>query len=193
MRSLGPGIRSAVWVQGCPFSCPGCVSPGWASFKAAQRITPGELLKKLLLDQTVRGLTISGGEPLLQAVGLTQLVRQARQHQELDVICYTGFTLEQIDLNPGLLPGCLEFLEEVDVLIDGPYLEQLNDNYGLRGSSNQRVHFLTGRLAGYDFENKPRSVEVTIHDGHAFMVGIPPMGVVDRLRDRIHQVLADRD
>jgi anaerobic ribonucleoside-triphosphate reductase activating protein len=140
------------------------MSPGWASFSGGQQVTPGELLPLLFGGGEVQGLTISGGEPMLQAAGLARMVQQARRHRDLDVICYTGYRLEQLESAVQIRPGVADFLEEIDVLIDGPYIHELNDNRGLRGSTNQRVHFLTDRLVGLDFEDGPRSLELTIHD-----------------------------
>jgi len=59
------------------------------------------------------------------------------------------------------------------VLIDGPYVAALNDRRGLRGSANQRVHHLTDRLRGFDFERAPRRIEIHLRDDYALLVGIP--------------------
>lgn len=171
-RALGPGLRAVVWVQGCCFHCPECVAPEWIPEKIAHLVSPEELVGKLLAHPEVRGLTFSGGEPMLQAAGLAALARLARKKRELSIICYTGFTLEQLRLNPPG-PGVDDLLGEVDVLIDGPYVAALNDNQGLRGSTNQHVHYLTHRLRGVDFINGPRRVEVQVREGHVLLVGIP--------------------
>jgi anaerobic ribonucleoside-triphosphate reductase activating protein len=186
-RALGPGLRSVVWVQGCPFSCPGCIAPEWIPQRTGRLVTPGVLADELLADDAVTGLTISGGEPMLQAAALAELVQVARQRRSLSVICYTGFTLEQLTRSPRYRP----LLEHVDVLIDGKYEEDANDGRGLRGSSNQRVHHLTDRLAGHDFTDKERRAEIRVRTTEMMLVGIPPHGMADaldvamaRLRDK---------
>jgi len=69
--------------------------------------------------------------------------------------------------------GVAELLAQVDVLIDGPFVQSLNDSVGLRGSSNQRVIHLTSRLKGHDFESQKREVEITITNGELAFIGIP--------------------
>jgi anaerobic ribonucleoside-triphosphate reductase activating protein len=172
-RALGPGLRAVVWVQGCCFQCKGCIAPDWAPFRKAHLISPERLAEALLCNSEVTGLTLSGGEPMLQALGLARLVQAARRHRELDVICYTGFTLEALRSRPPG-PGVEELLAVTDVLIDGPYVESFNDGRGLRGSSNQRVHFLTERLRGVDLLTSPRRVEFHLGEGWLLLVGIPP-------------------
>lgn len=189
-RALGPGLRAAVWVQGCPLHCPGCVAPEWIAMKPARLVTAEALVGELLEDGGVTGLTISGGEPMLQAASLAALVRQARRERDLDVICFTGYQIENLRRNPPV-PGVEEFLQEIDVLIDGPYIERLNDNLGMRGSKNQRVLHLSGRLRDYDFEHTQRKVEIRLSDGQAMMVGVPPLKLKEALNaavDRANQM-----
>lgn len=171
-RALGPGWRAAVWVQGCPFHCAGCISPEWTTFKPAHSINPAELAGKLLADPEISGLTFSGGEPMQQAAGLANLARKARQQRPINIITYTGYKLEV--LKKGIPDrSVFKLLDETDVLIDGQFISALNDNRGMRGSSNQRVHNLTGKLKGFDFENAPRLSEVQVLDGQVLMVGVP--------------------
>jgi anaerobic ribonucleoside-triphosphate reductase activating protein len=131
----------------------------------------------LLTDPFVTGITISGGEPMLQAPALLDLVRCARRLRDLNIICFTGFTLKKLT-SPPRSSAITSLLEELDVLIDGPYIQSLDDNRGLRGSSNQRVHQLSGFLQGWDFENLPRRVELQFGAEYALLVGVPPQGLV---------------
>jgi anaerobic ribonucleoside-triphosphate reductase activating protein len=171
-KALGPGLRAVVWVQGCCFRCSGCIAPEWIPYRIANLVSPEFLAEKLLANPAIEGLTFSGGEPMLQAAGLAMLAQIARKKRDISIICYTGFTLEQLQQNPPG-PGVSGLLSEVDVLIDGLYIAALNDNRGLRGSVNQRVHFLSDRLKGFDFENCPRTMEIHISGGEALLVGIP--------------------
>lgn len=181
-KALGPGFRAVVWVQGCPFSCTGCVAPEWIPDRPARLVDVPTLAGELLADPSVDGLTFSGGEPMAQAAGLAALAREVRAVRDVSLICFTGYTLARLRSRPPG-PGVADLLAEVDVLIDGVYVAARNDGRGLRGSTNQVVHQLTGRLAdsGYDFENRARSVEIRVGDGTVTMVGVPPHGVVDAL------------
>ena len=183
-QALGPGVRGVVWVQGCPFNCPGCLAPNWIPFVTAKQITPEDILTQLDLDE-INGLTFSGGEPFYQARGLAALARLARQKKELDLICFTGYRYEKLLKSPPN-DGVAELLSEVDVLIDGPFIQALADSVGLRGSSNQRIIHLTSRLKMYDFESSQRKMEVTITNGELAFIGIPTPGILAALEKNIH-------
>lgn len=179
-QALGPGTRAAVWVQGCPLKCPGCVAPEWIPFVPAMRLTPHEILERLDLDG-ISGLTFSGGEPMEQAGGLAALARLARGKKDLSVICFTGYRYERLVKNPPNI-GVTALLQEIDVLIDGPFVQALNDSKGLRGSTNQRVIHLTPKLRSYDFESHTRAVEITISDGELAFIGIPTPDIMSALK-----------
>ena len=183
-QALGPGIRAVVWVQGCPLNCRGCLAPDWIPFVPATSMTPDQILDSLELDR-VSGLTFSGGEPMEQAAGLAALARLARRKKDLNLICFTGYRYERLLHNPPNT-GVPELLAEVDVLIDGPYIQSMNDSVGLRGSSNQRIIHLTSRLKQYDFESETRKVEISVTDGELAFVGIPTPGILTALsRDEV--------
>jgi len=182
-QALGPGTRAAIWVQGCPFHCTGCLAPEWIPFVSATLLTPEKILEQLDLD-TITGLTFSGGEPMEQAAGLAALARLARQKKELDLICFTGYQYERLLKNPPN-PGVPELLEQVDVLIDGLFVQSLHDSVGLRGSSNQRVIHLSSRLKAHNFESQQRKVEVTITNGEVAFIGIPTPDVLSAMNKTI--------
>jgi anaerobic ribonucleoside-triphosphate reductase activating protein len=179
--ALGPGTRAAIWVQGCNLRCMGCISPDWIPFKPAIQLTPEQVVDSLLLDE-ITGLTFSGGEPMEQADALAEVVRLARQRRDLDVICFTGYRYETLLRKPAN-SGVPNLLQLVDVLIDGPYIEEQNDSVGLRGSQNQRVIYLTDRLKGYQLENQVRKIEFKIDDGSLTMVGIPTPSIASALTE----------
>ncbi|WP_346101291.1 4Fe-4S single cluster domain-containing protein [Nonomuraea maheshkhaliensis] len=177
---LGPGRRSAVWVQGCPFRCRGCMAPDWIPDRPARLVEPAALVAELLSDPRVDGLTLSGGEPMEQARGLAEVVRLARLVRDVTVICFTGHRLERLRTRPPAT-GVPDLLAGLDVLIDGRYVAARDDGRGLRGSANQRVHHLTGRLAGHDFTGGARKAEVRVRDEEVLLVGVPPPGLLGAL------------
>lgn len=179
---LGPGHRAVVWVQGCPLNCRGCVAPEWIPFDRNRVVTAEALAAEILGMPGITGLTLSGGEPMMQAAALAACVRRVRAVADLDVICFTGFGLARLRGNPPAA-GVGELLDVIDVLIDGPYVAARDTGRGLRGSDNQTVNHLTGRLreGGYDFENRARTAELQIDERSVTLVGVPPPGLLTAL------------
>jgi anaerobic ribonucleoside-triphosphate reductase activating protein len=177
-QSLGPGNRAALWVQGCPFSCPGCIVPEWQVKRENILVSVNEVSQQILSSPAISGITISGGEPMLQVEALSFLLTEIKKQRDLNVICFTGFTLEVLIKKMADTPAIGSFLEQLDVLIDGPYIRQLDDNRGLRGSSNQRIHHLTDRLSCFDFESAPRTAEFQFTNGDLLLAGVPPYGLL---------------
>lgn len=180
-KTLGPGTRFVVWVQGCCFSCENCGSPDWREHREAMRLTPAELAARVLATPGIEGLTISGGEPMLQAGGLCEFVRIVRQQREISVICYTGYTIEALQAK--MDQAIDNFLVTIDVLIDGPYVDELNDNQGWRGSSNQGIHYLTGlfKEREEEFLHRRRDIEIHLLGKHYLLVGIKPVSLPKEL------------
>ena len=171
-HALGPGNRAVVWVQGCPFHCAGCISPDWIPQKTATLYLPSQLAKVILSSPELTGITISGGEPMLQAAGLVKMIRLIKQQRDVDVICFTGFQYRNLCRFPEN-NAIHDLLSLVDVLIDGPYIQKLHTDKGLRGSENQNIIHLTGRLKHINLESQPRNIELLISPQHILMVGIP--------------------
>ena len=144
----GRGVRVSLFVSGCTHHCPGCFNEvvwpfdyGRPFDAAAER----EVLEAL--DHPyVNGLSLLGGEPMEPANqrGLIGLVRMFRQRfPEKDLWCYTGYRYESDLLAADGRARCEvtdELLDAVDVLVDGPFVQQLADiSLLFRGSSNQRL------------------------------------------------------
>lgn len=176
-RALGPGARAVIWVQGCPFRCKGCISPEWIPFIPANSYQPIALADALLSDPEISGITISGGEPIVQASALADFIEHARSIRDINLILFSGYYYENLLAFPEKSP-VRRLLGMLDVLIDGPYDEKQNHNLGLRGSSNQRIIHLTSRLSGIDFEQQVRQTEIQISNGEILFVGVPPVGVL---------------
>lgn len=185
---LGPGTRFCIWTQGCMQRCPGCLAPDAQPLEGGYPISTEELARKIIADNDLDGITISGGEPFLQAEALIELLDMVHEKRNLGVILYTGYLLEDIQAN--VLPEAANLLKRIDLLIDGPYIETLNDNGALRGSSNQRILPLTDRytttLSQYGQQDQRRT-ELLTTEGNFFMAGVPSkatMKLIQRLSGR---------
>lgn len=143
----GPGCRAVIWVQGCLRECPGCFNTASWSFEMNQLMSIETLAHKILSNPRHEGVTFSGGEPFWQAPALAQLARQVKA-AGLNVMSFTGFTLEQLH-SPYAPAGVEDLLAELDILIDGPYIESLAVNRpdSLVSSSNQQVHVFNPELS----------------------------------------------
>lgn len=138
----GPGCRAVIWVQGCLRECPGCFNPASWSFETNDLVSIDALVERVLANPRNEGVTFSGGEPFWQAPALAQLARKLKSHG-FNIMSFTGFTIEQLrdDYAPA---GSKDLLDQLDILIDGPYVESLaiNSPDSPVSSSNQRVHIL---------------------------------------------------
>jgi anaerobic ribonucleoside-triphosphate reductase activating protein len=136
----GPGCRAVVWVQGCKRECPGCFNLASWSFEENQLISVDELAAKILSNPRNEGVTFSGGEPFWQASELANLAQKLKA-AGLNVMSFSGFTLQELQAKDAPA-GAEQLLEELDILIDGPFVESLaiNSPDSPVSSRNQRVH-----------------------------------------------------
>ena len=170
VRVLGPGERVGIWVTGCSHNCPGCMSPELQAYESGNQLEPErivELIQKVRID----GVTISGGEPFDQPRQLHRLVKLLCEQVTDDIVIYTGYTLQQ--LRQRQCPDTDGVLAAIAVLIDGRYVEQLDDGKGLRGSSNQCIHIFR-RQERYAYMNDcKRQLQVFNYKNAAsLMVGL---------------------
>ncbi len=137
----GPGRRSSVLFQYCPLKCKGCWVTNLHPNDAGMPISVNSLADELLDSEYERdGVSILGGEPFVQPDGLLSLVKELRLKNCPHILCYSGYTLEALRDKTINQPSIGEVLEEIDVLIDGAYVESLAGGAGLwTGSGNQRV------------------------------------------------------
>lgn len=143
----GEGVRTTIFVSGCSHHCKNCFQPETWSFSYGEEFSPEVEAKVLasLDDAFVDGLTFLGGEPMepQNQEGLLQLARKAKAaHPEKSIWCYTGDVYEELagPESDRRTQHTDELLGLVDVLVDGPFVEELhNITLRFRGSSNQRV------------------------------------------------------
>ena len=145
VTTLGPGKRVGIWVLGCRRNCKGCSNPELQLFDETKDVPVGDVIG-FVRTLDCEGATISGGEPFLQAEALADLLSRVRASRpEMTVIVYTGYTFAELQA----MEGAGKLIALSDIIIDGRYIDRLNDNRGIRGSGNQRVIAVTGRLDAY--------------------------------------------
>ena len=131
----GPGFRTSVYSSGCPHHCPGCHNPQSWNIENGHPVEVEEILN-VILDDPFADVTFSGGDPMFQPQGFTELAKAIKQQSCKTIWCYTGYRFEELLQNP--VQKAL--LEQVDVLVDGRFIEALKgEELRFRGSSNQRI------------------------------------------------------
>ena len=132
----GPGIRTAIFCQGCPHHCPGCHNPETWEFGCGTPMEEETLLEIVESNPLCRGVTFSGGEPFAQAAGFAKLAKLLKE-KGYEVASYSGYTFEE------LLKGTddqKKLLGSIDVLIDGRFVQaEKSLELVFRGSRNQRI------------------------------------------------------
>ena len=132
----GEGIRYSVFMQGCLRNCKGCHNPETHTLYGGKIIDTAEIITEIKKNPLLTGITLTGGEPLLQIAPALELAKAAK-NLGLDVWLYTGYKFEEIPSDAD------ELLKFVDVVVDGEYIEELRDlELEFRGSRNQRVIYL---------------------------------------------------
>ena len=135
----GPGIRFAVFCQGCPHDCPGCHNPETHDFSGGTEVQIEKILKAIDEDPLLKGVTFSGGEPTCQADGFLSLAKAVKS-RGLDITMFSGYTYEQLLVRAAEEPSLEELLNLTDLLVDGPYIKAQRDlTLQFRGSRNQRL------------------------------------------------------
>lgn len=136
----GPGVRFVIFAQGCPHHCKGCHNEGTWDFSGGVEMTTRALLKELHKSpSSIRGVTLSGGEPFSQPKEMAILAEKVHL-LGLSVVTYTGYTYEELLEVAYTDQDVKQLLLETDILVDGRYEEAYKDiSLRFRGSSNQRV------------------------------------------------------
>ena len=133
----GPGLRMAIFFQGCLRGCAGCHNPGSWALTGGREIEADALLARIDKNPLLAGVTFTGGEPLLRAGALIPLAEGIRG-RGLDLAVYTGWVFEDILADGD--PDALRLLGLASVIVDGPFMiERKSLLLPFRGSGNQRV------------------------------------------------------
>lgn len=148
----GPSVRVTLFVQGCNHHCPGCQNPTTWDPNGGQPFTDETLDKivDLLRPDYIQGLTLTGGDPMLpeNEPDIAHIIWKVRLlfGDKKDIWVWTGYILKELrrraqnDDDEGMLPPTYEILSNIDVLVDGPFIQEKRDiSLPYMGSSNQRV------------------------------------------------------
>lgn len=128
----GDGCRAVLFLQGCRHYCKNCQNPDTWNFNGGEEWEVGSLagyIGSVLKYHPLDGLTLSGGDPMYQQDACMELL--SLLPDDLNVWLYTGFNYEEIKDRP-LVKRC-------EVIVDGPYIEELKCEGKMYGSSNQRI------------------------------------------------------
>lgn len=135
----GPGIRRVFFSQGCRHNCEGCFNPETHDFNGGEEKDMDDLIKDVLDNPMLKGVTFSGGDPLERAEDFAYMA-EAFKKKNLNIWCYTGYKFEDIINNLDNNKGWKLLLSNIDVLVDGKFEEDnKQDGLKFRGSTNQRI------------------------------------------------------
>lgn len=172
VTTLGYGQRFGIWTVGCPRNCKNCSNPELQVPNPTKAIEVESVLR--IVSQyanSIDGITVTGGDPLMQPEALKELLVGFETIGIRDVLVYTGYTIDEINRS-GKLAG---LLHHIGVLIDGPYIDSLNDNRSIRGSSNQKTWILRDELSERyrNIEQWERKSQVINANNSLYAIGIP--------------------
>lgn len=147
----GEGVRVSLFVSGCNRHCPGCFNPDTWDFNAGTKFTDATFAQIVseLKRPEISGLSLLGGDPLDQNIdGMQKLIDLCNAAHGLgkDVWLWTGYTVQEVFNDPyakGVEGYRKTLLKNCDIVVDGPFVEELkNPSLAFRGSSNQVIHHI---------------------------------------------------
>jgi anaerobic ribonucleoside-triphosphate reductase activating protein len=186
---LGPGNRIGIWLQGCKIHCKNCVSQDtWKPDPKREMGIPDiiDWCRKVAVDG-LDGITISGGEPFDQPIGLFSLLAALGQWRreskiDLDILCYSGYPLRTLESKHG------KILAMLDAVIPEPYIDSAPPTAIWCGSANQHIVPLTalGREKYTPYLKMPveehgKQMQVSVDKNQIWMIGIPARGDMEQL------------
>jgi anaerobic ribonucleoside-triphosphate reductase activating protein len=177
-QAAGPGNRLVIWFQGCLKRCPGCANRSFQEKKIKTVLTPAQLARIAENADGIDGITLTGGEPFLQAGCIVRFLSQLRR-LPLTTVCYSGYDIEELR-DGRSAPEVRELLDAVDLLIDGEYKRKLPPGGAYRSSVNQKLHFLSGRIKPEEFTQDFETI-VSISRSSAVSTGALPGSIEKKL------------
>ena len=196
IRTLGPGTRIGLWLQGCHRRCNGCIAPKTWDFREDTAVPVSQLSLSICAfwentEKKPDGLTISGGEPIDQYEPLCSLLGLLRAQGLCDVLLYTGYTVEELERH------YQKILPLLTAVVDSPF-EQGNPSSAFwRGSRNQNLLILDPACERRykEWERKRERELQLIKDSNSEMhlIGIPHQADTPMLLNKLnHKLLMGR-
>jgi len=169
-RANGPQLRSVLWVQGCPFRCPGCFNPDFLPFAGSREVATRDVADWMLTESETEGVSFSGGEPFAQAGALAEVAERVRAAGK-GVLVFTGY--DAVELRSSRNPGIRRLLQAADLLVAGRYRSEMPGRHPLLASANQELVLLTERYRGADFGGRRRTEFRIAASGAITVSGFP--------------------
>lgn len=136
----GLGVRTVLWTQGCGHCCPNCHNPQTWDFNGGELVEVDDVIDRILELEAQDGITFSGGDPFYQPEACSLIAQAIKEQTNMNIWCYTGFTFEQLMKLGKKNSSVIEFLKNIDILVDGPFIQKLHSfDLQFKGSSNQRI------------------------------------------------------
>lgn len=170
----GPGNHFTIWVQGCSLNCPGCFNKSLQDKTKGTDFSIEKIVKQInqyWIDGKIRGLTITGGEPLQQTAAILKLIKSVKQiSRKLGIILLTGYYKTELEKNDYFQ----ELTSNIDVLIAGRFDINKKIQEGLRGSSNKEYYFFSSIYTLEEFDSIPPTEVFIDSTGEISLTGINP-------------------
>lgn len=171
VKVLGYGKRVGIWTCGCNKNCYKCMSPELKDMSNAVEYSVDRIIEFISgISGKIDGITISGGEPFLQPDELALLIAELNNMGIKDIIIYTGYSYEYL-CSLGKKEHYI--LNNISVLIDGEFVDELNDGLGIRGSVNQNIYIFRYHNRYKDINQCERQIQTVMTDSHTTFIGIP--------------------
>ena len=170
-ETLGPGRRLVIWMTGCPYRCPGCIEKKLRDLEYGEPYPVAEFYEKITpLLSSLKAVTFSGGEPLLQRDACAELFSLIKDDADVDLMLYTGMTSTLFNRDYS------DFHRYVDICVTEPFKVELHGNHLWRGSSNQKIISPSGRhqaLLRTWMKQKSSGIRLHFEKDEAYIYGIP--------------------
>lgn len=171
VRVLGPGSRVGIWLNGCRRNCPGCISPEMQLYDSSKEFTVRDIIQLISrIDTPIDGFTVSGGEPFYDPKALNALVSGLTAICD-DILIFTGYTLEELRDQEN--EDIRSVLDACSAIVDGPFVKELHEQKGLRGSSNQQCRVFKHHDKYAGIADDERCLQNIVYDKGLLTIGIP--------------------
>jgi len=166
----GNGCRYVLWVQGCDLACVGCWNQYTWSFEDKMLKNVDEIFAHIQsLEDTLDGVTFTGGEPFLQALELSKLSLLIKKNTTLDIQIFSGFSKEEL-----IEDAQKELLKYTDILVAGRY-------DSTKKNSNQTTYILNDNVESWDFNNSDVEVDID-ENGNIKLTGYPTDKLINEIK-----------